>query len=163
MDSFRMGGAPLPRGGSFPFMKRPDKRIGILITKQVCGFVQFERGLPQVVLRHFVARLFHQGVKRSPFIEQLPLQCSGAHPQRFKIPFACSLRDLFVRCCFSSASNCGAIASRRSALCVMNGWSRSSIRKKIRLCRAPNFTGHAKNLSYGTLFATERRSSTRTG
>src|SRR5579862_2534892 len=75
------GRPPLAGRRSLPPVKRPEEGVRILISQQIRGLVQFERGFEQVVLRQFAPRFLHQVLEGDALRQQPPLQRPGADAQ----------------------------------------------------------------------------------
>src|SRR6266446_4076516 len=72
---------PLSRGGAFPCLESPIEGIGIIITEQEGGLVDFNSGLGEILVRHFLPGLGQELAKCGAFIGDPPLQGARAHPK----------------------------------------------------------------------------------
>src|SRR5215510_4758431 len=68
-------------GGTFPCLESPVEGIGIIIAKQEGGLIDFNRGLGEILVRHFLPSLEQELAKRGAFIGDAALQGARAHPK----------------------------------------------------------------------------------
>src|ERR1700676_5640068 len=78
---FAMNRSPFTGRGAFPLVKSTEEGVGVFVTKKISGFVQFEGGVQQVVLREFTASLFHQLLELGALCGEAALQGSCTQAQ----------------------------------------------------------------------------------
>ena len=73
--------APLPGRGAFPALKGTKERVGIFVTQQEGGFVQFNIAVSQIVVRQLAPGFFHEPLERDVRIGEAALQGAGARTE----------------------------------------------------------------------------------